>query len=80
MSGHPPETRTRVLTCGHSPGPLKHHILIEIPKPDQRVRACNVSTMMVKGYLYLYPLLVRILARHGEIVNAEPWALEPSIM
>ena len=27
MSGHPPETRTRVLTYGHSPGPLKHDIV-----------------------------------------------------
>ena len=26
MSGHPPETITRVLTYGHSPGPLKHDI------------------------------------------------------
>ena len=25
-SGHPPETRRRVLTYGHSPGPLKHDI------------------------------------------------------
>ena len=25
-SGHPPETRTRVLTYGHSPGSLKYDI------------------------------------------------------
>ena len=25
-SGHPPETRTRVLTYGHTPGSLKHDI------------------------------------------------------
>ena len=26
-SGHPPETRTRVLTYGHLPGPLTHDIV-----------------------------------------------------
>ena len=34
-SGHPPETRTRVLTYGHSPGPLKHDIVfgLKVCKP-----------------------------------------------
>ena len=26
VNGNPPETRTRVLTYGHSPGPLRHDI------------------------------------------------------
>ena len=29
-SGHPPETRTRVLTYGHSPGPLKHDLVFGV--------------------------------------------------
>ena len=35
-SGHPPETRTRVLRYGHSPWPLKHDIVffgLKVCKP-----------------------------------------------
>ena len=36
-SGDPPETRTRVLTYGHSPGPLKHDI-------DLGLKVCKPRT------------------------------------
>ena len=40
-SGHPPESRTRVLTYGQSPGPLKHDIVF-------RLKVCKLLPVQQK--------------------------------
>ena len=53
-SGHPPETRTRVLTYDHSPGPLKHDIVLGLKVCRQGLRSKLRERI---GLLYILQML-----------------------